>query len=112
MVLLFARDPADNSLWDYAMRRGWEENVRVVTDPDGLPPLVRAAKVEVGGSVSHLLQVLKEFVGYEVALIVPSRGIDTHKLSPPSKRVTWRTGIARAAGKSERVTSLAYGAFE
>jgi hypothetical protein len=56
------------------VREAGEENVRAVTDPDELPPLVRAAKVEIGGSVSHLVQVLREFVGYEVALIDPARG--------------------------------------
>jgi hypothetical protein len=58
--------------------RGWEENVRVVTDLDDLTHLVRAGKVEVvlalslnelGHSVLHLVQVLRAFVAHEVALI-------------------------------------------
>jgi hypothetical protein len=78
----FARDPADNSLWDYAVREVGKRMSSVVTDLDELTPLVRAGKVEavlalnlneLGHSVSPLVQVLRTFVTHDVALIVPSR---------------------------------------
>ena len=65
--------------------RGWEESVLSPIWTNS-PPLVRAGKVEVvlalnlnelGHSVSPLVQVLRAFVTHDVALIVPSRGIDT-----------------------------------
>ena len=83
--------------------RGWEENV--VTDLDELTPLVRAGKVkvvlalnlnELGHSVSPLVQVLRAFVTHDVALIVPSRGIDTS--SVPGKVIL---GMLRPAAAKE-----------
>ena len=82
----FARDPADNSLWDYAVREAGKRMSVLSPIWTNSPPLVRAGKVEVvlalnlnelGHSVSPLVQVLRAFVAHDVALIVPSRGIDT-----------------------------------
>jgi DNA invertase Pin-like site-specific DNA recombinase len=90
--VIFARGPAGNSLWDYAVRRGWEEELKVITDLDELNRLVRAGKVEVvlcsglnglGCSLYQLVQGLREFVAHNVALIIPSAGIDTS--SVPSR---------------------------
>jgi hypothetical protein len=36
VVVIYAKGPEGNPLWDYAVRRGWEENIHVVTDPDEL----------------------------------------------------------------------------
>ena len=47
MVVIYARVPADNLLWEYCVRRGWEENVHVVTDLGELIRSVRAGKVEI-----------------------------------------------------------------
>jgi DNA invertase Pin-like site-specific DNA recombinase len=89
VVVIYAKGPDGNSLWDYAVRRGWEENVHVVTDLDELTRLVWAGKVEVvlassliglGRSVSYLVELLREFVTRKVTLIIPSQGIDTSKV--------------------------------
>jgi DNA invertase Pin-like site-specific DNA recombinase len=89
VVLIFAKGPDGNPLWDYAVRRGWEENVHVVTDLDELTRLVWAGKVEIvlasslnglGRSVSHLVELLREFVTRKVTLIIPGQGIDTSKV--------------------------------
>jgi DNA invertase Pin-like site-specific DNA recombinase len=89
VVVIYARGPADNSLWEYAVRRGWED-VQVVTDADVLMRAVRLGKVSVllcstlnglGRSLSHLVQQLREFVSRRVVLIVPNQGIDTSKAS-------------------------------
>ena len=70
------------------MRRGWEENVHVVTDLDALIRLVWAGKVEIvlsshlnglGRSLYQLVQVLRDFVA-KVALVVPGR-INTSSVS-------------------------------
>jgi DNA invertase Pin-like site-specific DNA recombinase len=88
VVVIYAKGPDGNPLWDYAVRRGWEENVHVVTGLDALIRLVRAGKVEIvlasslnglGRSVSHLVQVLREFVSLRVILIIPNSRIDTSK---------------------------------
>jgi DNA invertase Pin-like site-specific DNA recombinase len=89
VVVIFARGPDGNPLWDYAVRRGWEENVHVVTDLDALIRLVWAGKVEIvlasnlnglGRSLYQLVRVLRDFVAHKVALIIPSAGIDTSKV--------------------------------
>jgi DNA invertase Pin-like site-specific DNA recombinase len=95
VVVIYARRTDGNSLWDYAVRRGWEENVHVVTDLDALIRLVWAGKVEIvlvsslnglGRSVYQLVRVLRDFIAHKTALIVPSAGIDTSKM--PSKVLT------------------------
>jgi DNA invertase Pin-like site-specific DNA recombinase len=67
---------------------GWL-NVHVVTDLDALIRLIRAGRVEIvlasslnglGRSVSHLVEVLSEFLTRKVTLIIPSAGIDTSKV--------------------------------
>jgi DNA invertase Pin-like site-specific DNA recombinase len=82
--------PADNSLWGYCVRRGWQdEEIRVVTDLDALLRGVRGDRVEIvlassltglGRSVPELVQMLREFVVDKTVLIVPGR-FDTSKLS-------------------------------
>ena len=71
------------------MRRGWEEELKVITDLDELNRLVRAGKVEVvlcsglnglGRSLPDLMRVLKEFVAHKVALIISSQGLDIPKV--------------------------------
>jgi DNA invertase Pin-like site-specific DNA recombinase len=88
VVIIYVQPPSDNSLWEYAVRRGWEP--LVVSDADVLMKLVRASRVEIvlasslnglGRSVLGLVQVLREFVAHKVALIIPSAGIDTSKMS-------------------------------
>jgi hypothetical protein len=60
---------------------------------------------ELGHSVSPLVQVLKAFVTHDVALIVPSRGIDTS--SVPGKVIL---GMRRPpAAKEEQETTFLAG---
>jgi DNA invertase Pin-like site-specific DNA recombinase len=82
VVVIYAKGPDGNPLWDYAVRRGWEENVRVVTGLDALIRLVRAGRVEVvlassliglGHSSSQLVAVLKEFISRRIVVIIPGR---------------------------------------
>jgi hypothetical protein len=47
VVVIYAKGRDGNPLWDYALRRGWEEELKVITDLDELGRLVRAGKVEV-----------------------------------------------------------------
>jgi hypothetical protein len=46
VVVIYARVPSGNSLWEYAVRRGWE-TVQVVSDADVLMRMVRLGKVSV-----------------------------------------------------------------
>ena len=89
MVVIYAKGPDGNPLWDYAVRRGWDDDVRVVSDADVLMRLVRADRVGVvlanrldglARSVPGLAQVLREFVAHKTVLIIPGR-IDTSKVS-------------------------------
>lgn len=89
VVVVFAKGPDSNALWDYAVRRGWEDAVHVVSGLDELLRLTRGGKVEVvlansliglGQSVPHLVRVLREFVSLRVVLIIPGAGIDTSKM--------------------------------
>jgi DNA invertase Pin-like site-specific DNA recombinase len=70
------------------MRRGWED-FAVVSDADVLLRAVQAGRVEIvlasslkglGRSVSHLVELLREFVTRKVTLIIPGQGIDTSKV--------------------------------
>lgn len=88
MVVIYARVPSDNSLWEYALRRGWED-VQVVSDADVLMRMVRLGKVSVvlcsgfsglGRSLPGLVQVLRDLVAHKIALIVPGR-INTSSVS-------------------------------
>jgi putative DNA-invertase from lambdoid prophage Rac len=82
--------PADNSLWDYCVRRGWQdEEIRVVTDLDALLRGVRDDRVEMvlasslngrGRSVPELVQMLRELRVHKTVLIVPGR-FDTSRVS-------------------------------
>jgi DNA invertase Pin-like site-specific DNA recombinase len=84
----------------YCANRGWSEPEEIVdtisgtknsrTGLDRLMAAVRRGKVKVvvcfkldrlGRSLSHLVQVLREFVSRRVVLIVPNSGIDTSKVS-------------------------------
>jgi hypothetical protein len=47
VVVIYAKGPDSNPVWDYAVRKRWEENVHVVTDLDALIRLVWAGKVEI-----------------------------------------------------------------
>ena len=85
VVVVYARVPADNSLREYCVRRGWEENVHVVTDLEELIRSVRAAKVEIvlvsglsglGRSPYQLVRVLRDFIAHKVTLIIPRAGIN------------------------------------
>jgi DNA invertase Pin-like site-specific DNA recombinase len=89
VVVIFARGSAGNTLWDFCRRKGWDEDVQVVSDADVLMRLVRSDRVGVvlcanfnglGRSVSQLVQVFREFVAHNVTLIVPGQ-IDTSKVS-------------------------------
>jgi DNA invertase Pin-like site-specific DNA recombinase len=89
VVVIFARGPTGNTLWDFVRRKGWGEDVQVVSDADVLMRLVRLGRVGVilcanfnglGGSVSQLVQVLRELSAHKVTLIVPGQ-IDTSKIS-------------------------------
>jgi DNA invertase Pin-like site-specific DNA recombinase len=89
VVVIFARGPAGNTLWDFCRRKGWDEDVQVVSDVDVLVRLVRSDKVDVvlcanfnglGRSVSQLVQLLREFVAHKVTLIVPG-AINTSSVS-------------------------------
>ena len=80
---------ADNSLWEYCVRRGWQdEDVRVFGDAGGILRAVRAGKVEIilasnlnglAHSSLELVELLREFVSRKITLIIPSQGIDTSK---------------------------------
>jgi DNA invertase Pin-like site-specific DNA recombinase len=82
VVVIYARGgPAGNSLCEYALKRGWDD-IEVVSDAEVLTRLVRLGKVEVvlcsglsglGRSVPGLVRVLREFLAYEVTLIVPGQ---------------------------------------
>ena len=89
MVVIYARGPADNSLWEYAVRRGWED-VQVASDADELIRAVRAGKVEIvlasglngmARSLPGLVRVLREFVSRKVTLIIANQYINTSKAS-------------------------------
>jgi hypothetical protein len=71
VVVIFARGRDGNSLWDFAVRRGWEDDTQFVNDADVLMRLVRSDRVGVvlcanfdglAGSVSQLVAVLRELV--------------------------------------------------
>jgi hypothetical protein len=47
VVVIYAKGPDGNPLWDYAVRRGWDDDVRVVSEPVELMRLVRAGRVGV-----------------------------------------------------------------
>ena len=66
------------------------DRFHVVTNPEELLRTVRAGKAEIvlasslqglAHSSLELVQVLREFVSRKIALIVPSAGIDTSKVS-------------------------------
>ena len=89
MVVIYARVPADNSLWEYAAKRGWED-VQVASDADELIRAVRAGKAEIvlasglngmARSLPGLVRVLREFVSRKVTLIIPNQHINTSKAS-------------------------------
>ena len=89
MIVLYA-PRADNSLWEYCVRRGWQdEDVRVFGDAGGILRAVRAGKVEIilasnlnglAHSSLELVELLREFVSRKITLIIPSQGIDTSKV--------------------------------
>jgi DNA invertase Pin-like site-specific DNA recombinase len=88
VVVIFARGPSSNSLRDFAVRRGWQDELEVVTDVDALLRLVRLGRVGVvlcsslnglASSVPGLVQVLKEFISRKVVLIVPG-AFDTSRM--------------------------------
>ena len=80
---------ADNSLWEYCVRRGWQdEDVRVFGDA-GILRAVRAGKVEIilGSNLNglarsslELVELLREFVSRKITLIIPNQRIDTSKV--------------------------------
>ena len=80
VVVIYARLPSDNSLWEYAVRRG-SEDVQVVSHADVLMRAVRAGKVEIlscstvkglSRSSSHHAEVLRDLVTRRVVLIIPA----------------------------------------
>ena len=88
MVVIYARGPSGNSLWEYAVARQWEP--QVVGDADVVMRAVRARKVEIvlasglnglACSSSQLVRVLREFVSRKVTLIIPNQQINTSKVS-------------------------------
>ena len=80
---------ADNSLWEYAVRRGWgDEEIRVISEPVLLVSAVRSGKVEIilcsglnrlAHSSLELVELLREFVSRKITLIIPNQHIDTSK---------------------------------
>jgi putative DNA-invertase from lambdoid prophage Rac len=103
-VTIYARVSSDRQthnsqlaeLREYCGRRGWNQVEEIVdtasgakSSREGLDRLMRAVrrgKVDVvvcfkldrlGRSLSHLAQLIEEFVAHDVALVVPSQGIDT-----------------------------------
>jgi DNA invertase Pin-like site-specific DNA recombinase len=90
VVVIYARGSESNALWEYALRRRWEDEVEAVSDANALLKLVRLGRVGVAlcyslcglaRSVPELIGVLREFVSCKVVLIIPSRGIDTSKVA-------------------------------
>ena len=85
---------ADNSLWEYAVRRGWgDEEIRVISEPVLLVSAVRSGKVEIilcsglnrlAHSSLELVELLREFVSRKITLIIPNQHIDTSKSAPAS----------------------------
>src|SRR5262245_44267591 len=93
-----------SELREYCARRGWND-VEEVTDVvsgakssrEGLDRLmlaVRRGKVDVvvcfkldrlGRSLAHLAQIIGEFTAHNVALVVPSQGIDTSASNPAAR---------------------------
>ena len=93
-----------SELRHYCARRGWK-NVEELTDVvsgtkssrDGLDRLmlaVRRGKVDVvvcfkldrlGRSLAHLAQIIGDFAAHNVALVVPSQGIDTSASNPAAR---------------------------
>ena len=81
---------ADNSLWEYAVRRGWgDEEIRVISEPVLLVSAVRSGKVEIilcsglnrlAHSSLELVELLREFVSRKITLIIPNQHIDTSKM--------------------------------
>jgi DNA invertase Pin-like site-specific DNA recombinase len=91
-------------LRDYCARRGWK-NVEEITDVvsgtkssrDGLDRLmlaVRRGKIDavmcfkldrLGRSLAQLAQIIGEFAAHNVALVVPSQGIDTSASNPAAR---------------------------
>ena len=81
---------ADNSLWEYCVRRGWQdEDVRAISDAGALIRIVRACKIEIilasylhglAHSSLELVELLREFVNRKIALVVPGLGLDTSKV--------------------------------
>jgi hypothetical protein len=71
VIVLYA-PPADNSLWEYCVRRGWhDEDVQVFGDAGGILRAVAAGKVEIiltsnlnglAHSSLELVELLREFV--------------------------------------------------
>ena len=83
MWFCFLRGIRLTTHWDYAVREAGRE-CPCVTDLDELTGAAGKVEVvlalnlnELGHSVSPLVQVLRALVTHDVALIVPSRGIDT-----------------------------------
>ena len=87
---------ADNSLWEYAVRRGWgDEEIRVISEPGLLVRADRAGKVEIilASSLNglcrsslDLVELLREFVSRKITLNIPSSRFDTSKC--PAKALT------------------------
>ena len=93
-----------SELRDYCGRRGWK-NVEKVTDVvsgtkssreglDRLMVAVRRGKIDtvvcfkldrLGRSLAHLAQIIGEFAAHNVALVVPSQGIDTSASNPAAR---------------------------
>ena len=120
----FRPRPDGNSLWDYAVRRGWEDDTQIVNDADVLMRLVRSDRVGVvlcanfdglGRSVPEVAAVLREFVSRKVVLIIPGRintsvspqvflktldAIEEFKHSRPSQRLMRDWPPQRPVGSS------------
>ena len=111
-VVIYARVSTDRQthasqlgeLRHYCSRRNWHD-VEEITDIvsgvsssraglDRLMKAVRLGKVDVvlcfrldrlGRSLSHLAQIIDEFIAHNVALIVPSQSIDTSASNPAAR---------------------------
>ena len=111
-TIIYTRVSTDNqshesqreSLQQYCQQRGWG-NVEEITDTisgskftrtglDRLMAGVRSGKVKVivcfkldrlGRSLAHLAQIISELKVHQVALVVPSQGIDTSNSNPAAQ---------------------------
>ena len=125
-IVIYARVSTDRQTYDsqlgelreYCERRGWQD-VQEITDTvsgvkssreglDRLMKAVRLGKVDVvlcykldrlGRSLSHLAQMIDEFVTHNVALCVPSQSIDTSSANPAA---TLQMNILCAVAAFER----------